>query len=137
MKSLRFFLGLATVSAFFAPGVLRAIMTYNAAMLKRIDEEVWSSQDWGVPAGDDAAGDGLPVLEHPAFPPLIAALRQREAGEDSSTQSKRRPPSASCIDRLDRGRGPRGLSPHTGDPAAIDGRGWLVYCGRGRSRATL
>ena len=32
---------------YFAPRVLRAIVTYNAALMQRIDEDVLSSQDWG------------------------------------------------------------------------------------------
>jgi hypothetical protein len=35
-------------SAFFAPGVLRAIVTYNAALLQSIDENVLASLDWGA-----------------------------------------------------------------------------------------
>ena len=38
-------------SDYFSPQVLRAIVTYNAALLHRIDEEVLASIDWGSQIG--------------------------------------------------------------------------------------
>jgi hypothetical protein len=68
-------------SAFFAPGVLRAIVTYNAALLQSIDENVLASLDWGSrPAGEEPDEVGS-VFESPAIPALAEAVRRRVAGE--------------------------------------------------------
>lgn len=79
-------------SSFFAPRVLRAITTYNAALLRRIDEEVLSSQDWGdlphVEAPDESA---CSVFETAALAKLARALRRRVAGA---------PPAHDPIDRI-------------------------------------
>jgi len=77
--------------AFFAPRVLRAIMAYNAAMLKRFDEEVLSSQDWGVVPSEAPPNQATSVFEHSALPKLAAALRRRSAGD---------PPAHDPIDRI-------------------------------------
>lgn len=69
-------------SNFFAPRVLRAIVTYNAALLKRIDEEVLGSLDWGpLPHASEEPGAGASVFEAPALPKLAEALRRRAAGD--------------------------------------------------------
>ncbi len=69
--------------SFFAPRVLRAIMTYNAALLRRIDEEVLRSQDWGVlpQTRTEAPSGGGSPFECAALPRLAAALRRRAADE--------------------------------------------------------
>jgi hypothetical protein len=68
--------------SFFAPRVLRAIVTYNAALLQRIDESVLDSLDWGpaspVSEEPDASAS---VFETPAILKLAEALRRRAAGE--------------------------------------------------------
>jgi hypothetical protein len=88
--------------SFFAPRVLRAIVTYNSALLQRIDEEVLDSQDWGsaAPASEEPAASAsvfeapaasasvfeapaasASVFEAPAILKLAEALRRREAGD--------------------------------------------------------
>jgi hypothetical protein len=78
-------------SVFFAPGVLRAIVTYNAALLRTIDEQVLASLDWGLlPSSEEPDTDGS-VFESPAIPALAEALRRRMAGE---------PPGLDPMDRV-------------------------------------
>ena len=69
-------------SSFFAPRVLRAIVTYNTSLLQRIDEEVSDSQDWGsaAPASEELPASAS-VFEAPAILKLAEALRRREAGD--------------------------------------------------------
>jgi len=68
-------------SNFFAPPVLRAIVTYNVALLQRIDEEVLASQDWGsLPVTTDAPPTAS-VFATPAIAEIGCALRRRMAGE--------------------------------------------------------
>jgi hypothetical protein len=67
--------------AFFAPRVLRAIVSYNVALLRRVDEEVPSSQDWRIPATPEAPEAGVSVFETSVLPKLSEALRRRAAGE--------------------------------------------------------
>jgi hypothetical protein len=78
-------------SAFFAPGVLRAIVTYNAALLKSIDQHVLDSLYWGArPAGEESDVGGS-VFESPAIPALAEAVRRRVAGA---------PPGRNPLDRV-------------------------------------
>ena len=77
--------------AFFVPGVLRAIVSYNAALLRRIDEEVISAQDWGSVPGAEAPSVGVSVFESEPLPKLAAALRRRAADE---------PPAHDPLDRI-------------------------------------
>jgi len=65
---------------YFAPRALRAIVTYNAALMRRIGEDVLSSQDWGSLPSMDASGAGASMFERPALAKLAAALRRRAAG---------------------------------------------------------
>jgi len=76
---------------YFAPRVLRAIVTYNAALMRRIDEDVLSSQDWGSLPRTDAPAAGVSLFERPALAKLAAALRRRTAGD---------PPAHDPIDRI-------------------------------------
>ena len=76
---------------YFAPRVLRAIVTYNAALMRRIDEDVLSSQDWGSLPSTDAPAAGVSLFERPALAKLAAALRRRAAGE---------PPAHDPVDRI-------------------------------------
>jgi hypothetical protein len=67
---------------YFAPQVLRAIVTYNAALLQRIDEEVLASQDWGsLPPVAIEAQHAVSVFDTTALPPIAQALRRRVAGK--------------------------------------------------------
>ncbi len=71
---------------YFAPRVLRAIVTYNATLVERMAEQVWSAQDWGDPvaglvapaAAEDAAGS---VFESEGLRSVADALRRRARGE--------------------------------------------------------
>ncbi|MGI9592954.1 MAG: hypothetical protein ACR2P8_16425 [Myxococcota bacterium] len=77
--------------AFFVPRVLRAIVGYNAALLRRIAEEVLSAQDWGTVPGAEAPSEGVSVFESEPLPKLAAALRRRAADE---------PPAHDPLDRI-------------------------------------
>jgi hypothetical protein len=67
---------------FFAPRVLRAIVTYNAALMQRIDEAVLDSLDWGSTPRTSNESSATPSLfEAPALPKLAEALRRRAAGD--------------------------------------------------------
>ncbi len=77
--------------AFFVPDVLRAIVSYNATLLKHIGEEVLSSLDWGIAPSEEAPHEEASVFEHTALPKLVDALRRRTAGE---------PPTHEPIDRV-------------------------------------
>jgi hypothetical protein len=76
---------------YFAPRVLRAIVTYNAAMMRRIDEDVLSSQDWGSLPTTDTPAAGVSLFERPVLAKLAAALRRRTAGD---------PPAHDPVDRI-------------------------------------
>ena len=78
-------------TTFFAPPVLRAIVTYNAALMRRVDEEVLSSQDWGILPSVEAPAEGGSLFEGPALPKLAEALRRRTAGD---------PPTHGPLDRI-------------------------------------
>jgi hypothetical protein len=75
--------------SYFAPGVLRAVTAYNAALTRRIAEQVESSQDWGDLASEEAELGG--VFEAPVLTALASALRRRSAGDA---------PTATPIDRI-------------------------------------
>ena len=77
-------------SSYFAPQVLRAIVTYNAALLQRIDEEVLASQDWGsLPPVADEPQRAVSVFDTPALPQIAQALRRRVAGESPRVERDR------------------------------------------------
>jgi len=78
-------------TTFFAPPVLRAIVTYNAALMRRVDEEVLSSQDWGTLPSVETPAEGGSLFESPALPNLAEALRRRTAGK---------PPTHGPLDRI-------------------------------------
>jgi len=79
-------------SSYFVPQVLRAIVTYNVALLQRIDEEVLASQDWGsLPPVADEPLRTVSVFDSPALPQIAQALRRRVAGKS---------PELSAVDRI-------------------------------------
>ncbi len=79
-------------SGYFSPQVLRAIVTYNAALLHRIDEEVLASQDWGsLPPVAKEPPREVSVFDTPALPQIAQALRRRAAGGA---------PELSAVDRI-------------------------------------
>ena len=74
--------------AFYAPGVLRAVVTYNASLLQHVTEEISDSQDWGALPGEmPAAGDAEPssVFESDALRALAAAVIRRARGAAPDT----------------------------------------------------
>jgi hypothetical protein len=78
--------------SYFVPQVLRAIVTYNVALLQRIDEEVLASQDWGtLPPVADEPLRTVSVFDSPALPQIAQALRRRVAGKA---------PELSAVDRI-------------------------------------
>jgi hypothetical protein len=68
-------------SNFFAPQVLRAIVTYNAALLLRIGEEVLASQDWGSLPATAASPPKSSVFATQAIAEIGRALQHRIAGK--------------------------------------------------------
>ncbi|MBW2495069.1 MAG: hypothetical protein JRE43_09995, partial [Deltaproteobacteria bacterium] len=78
--------------SYFAPQVLRAIVTYNVALLQRIDEAVLASQDWGMlpPVADEPLRT-VSVFDSHALPELAQALRRRVTGKA---------PELSAVDRI-------------------------------------
>lgn len=69
---------------YFAPRVLRAIVTYNAALLVRVEEELLDSADWGEVGSRDEATPNAEVVSVFASDPLralAAAVRRRLAEE--------------------------------------------------------
>jgi hypothetical protein len=83
-------------SSFFAPRVLRAIVTYNAALLERVTDEVWDSRDWGnvadrlMPPAKPESGVAS-VFESEALREIAEAIRRRAAGGE---------PEANDLDRI-------------------------------------
>ncbi len=79
-------------TSYFAPQILRAIVTYNSALLQRIDAEALASQDWGeIPSAADEPDLAFSVFETPVLPQLAQALRRRATGDA---------PELSAIDRI-------------------------------------
>jgi hypothetical protein len=76
---------------YFAPRVLRAIVTYNVALMQRIGEDVLSSKDWGSLPSTEAPAEGFSLFERPALAKLAAAVRRRAAGD---------PPALDPVDRI-------------------------------------
>ena len=74
--------------AFYAPGVLRAIVTYNATLLQHVTDEISESQDWGAlpgeaaGAGEDEAGS---VFGSRGLRALAGAVKRRVAGDAPDT----------------------------------------------------
>ena len=59
-------------TGFFAPAMLRAIMIYNTALQRSIDEEVMTSQDWGRFARPEAPDEADAVPSAVNEPELTA-----------------------------------------------------------------
>lgn len=77
---------------FFAPRVLRAIVTYNVTLMQRITNEVSASLEWGaVPENAANADDGESVFQTGALRSLAEAVRRRAGGGA---------PAASAVDRV-------------------------------------
>ena len=67
--------------SFFVPGVLRAIVTYNAALLRRSEGAASISRDAEVVQMPHAPAASGSLFERPAVPKLAEALRRRAAGQ--------------------------------------------------------
>lgn len=73
---------------FFAPRILRAVVTYNATLAERLADELWNAQDWGTALEEivqssatpsDGSGSRPSVFESEPLRHLAAALRRRAA----------------------------------------------------------
>lgn len=91
---------------FFAPGVLRAIVTYNAAQLERVTDAIVDAADWG---GDDAGltpnastdTPGGSVFESMVLRRIASAVRRRMRGEAIPEGAENRIAMALELDTLD------------------------------------
>ncbi len=94
--------------AFFVPRILRAVVTYNAALLGRVTDEILSSGDWGsVGEGPDvdashshSAGS---VFESQALQGVAQAVRRRAQGEQAEATAGDRIALALDFDYLEPG----------------------------------
>jgi len=79
-------------TSYFAPQILRAIVTYNSALLQRIGAEAFAPQDCGeIPSAADEIDLSVSVFETPALPQITEALKRRATGGA---------PELSAIDRI-------------------------------------
>jgi len=63
---------------YFAPRVLRAIVTYNAALIARVADELLESSDWGtIDDVPSAAADAASVFDSKPLRALAAAVHRR------------------------------------------------------------
>ncbi|GEM_PF-6449051 len=63
---------------YFAPRVLRAIVTYNAALLARVADELLESADWGaIDEAPSAAAEATSVFDSEPLRALAAAVHRR------------------------------------------------------------
>ena len=112
---------------FFAPSVLRAIITYNAALSRCLRRGAWDSRDWGsLPDGEEPAGSEASVFETETLPRLAAALRRRAEGDAPTSSAIDRV--AWCLDLPGLGGAERIalLSPSVGRPENLEGTAILV-----------
>lgn len=111
---------------FFAPGLLRAIVTYNAALMRCIDQKVLRSQNWGNLPRAGAVDEGGSLFERPALAKLAEALRRRAAGNPPALDPIDR--IAWCLDLTDLTGAERGalLSESTGRREGLEGTTILV-----------
>ncbi|MEZ4292899.1 MAG: hypothetical protein R3E53_21150 [Myxococcota bacterium] len=70
-------------SGFFAPRVLRAIVTYNAALLARVADQIVESSDWGLAAEATPSGADAGSLFDSAPLRAIAAAAARRARNET------------------------------------------------------
>ena len=74
--------------AFFAPRVLRAIVTYNAVLLARVNDEILDSSAWGevhalLPNARSAASGRTSAFESSPLLAVAEAVRRRAGGESA------------------------------------------------------
>ncbi len=113
-------------SSYFAPSVLRAIVTYNAALLERIDHEVIASQDWGEFPHVDTPVSLVSVFENPSISQIAQALQRRAAGKAPGFNPIDRIAWCLDLDFPDRGERRALMSESIGDPENAIGTAILV-----------
>ncbi len=91
---------------FFAPRILRAIITYNAALLSRVTDEILDAGDWGVVAPESRNGEEIETPGGSLFASkrlrrIAAAAGQRARGEDAPDSAEIRIVAALEFDDLD------------------------------------
>ncbi|MBK7950796.1 MAG: hypothetical protein IPK00_19075 [Deltaproteobacteria bacterium] len=91
---------------FFASRILRAIVTYNAALLERVTDEIQDAGDWGRFEGDDGSLDGtaaepVSVFASTHLRRLAAAARERVRGGPASDSQEARIVAALDLDALE------------------------------------
>ncbi len=114
-------------ASFFAPRVLRAIVTYNAALSRCIHRGVFDSRDWGSLLGVvELSGADASVFETEVLPRIAEALRRRVEGAAPSSSAIDRV--AWCLDlaALDEGEHAALTSPAVGLPGDLEGTAILV-----------
>lgn len=90
---------------FFAPRVLRAILTYNAALLQRVTDEILEAADWGqvTPSGSSEEGTScVSVFASKPLQRLAGAVRARARGEGRMDSPEARIAAALELEQLDR-----------------------------------
>jgi hypothetical protein len=101
---------------FFAPNILRGIMTYNAAALRHVDPEAMVAGGGDGAPAEQADLETASVFEHSATPQLLAALRRRAAGESPSHDPYDRVAWCLALEDLNRLDEARLLADDTGTP---------------------
>ncbi len=91
---------------FFAPRILRAIITYNAALLSRATDEILDAGDWGVvapesPTGEEIEAAGGSVFTSKRLRRIAAAAGRRARREDAPDSAEMRIVAALEFDDLD------------------------------------
>lgn len=91
---------------FFASRILRAIVTYNAALLERVTDEILDAGDWGHFDGEGGEGDAVgtepvSVFASPHLRRLAAAARARVRGGSASDSAEARIVAALDLDDLE------------------------------------
>lgn len=93
--------------AFFAPRVLRAIITYNASLYHRVADEILDSGDWGLvdqnAEHDIGSSENITsIFASHSFRTIAAAARRRARGDEALPSDEDRIVSALDFDYLDK-----------------------------------
>jgi hypothetical protein len=114
-------------ASFFAPRVLRAIVTYNTALSRCIAHGVDGSRDWGFrPVAAEELGTDASVFETEVLPRLGEALRRRLDGAAPGMNAVDRVAWCLDLESLDRDERAALLSPSVGRPEDLTGTTILV-----------
>ncbi|TMA32123.1 MAG: hypothetical protein E6J87_13735 [Deltaproteobacteria bacterium] len=112
---------------YFAPRLLRAIVTYNAALMRRIDEDGLSSQGRGSLPRTDAPAAGVALFERPA--PSKLSLFERPALSKLSLSERPALAKLSLFERPALAKLAAALRRRTaGDPPALDPIDRVAWC---------